>query len=109
MIGKYSVGFLIPKNANRFLGDDGWEFECDLRLPANIESLLGNQLSLCESSPVFSSYDGPGLKADVLKDKFGNIESIYFRFYENTVPELPDFLKGIEDSDQLEFFIPPSK
>ncbi len=106
MMGKYSVGFLIPKDASRVLGDDGWEFESDSRLPSNIESLLETQFSLRESSSSLSTYDGPSLKVNVFKDECGEIENIYFRFYDDASPELPDFLKEVQSSNQLEFFIP---
>ncbi len=106
MISKYSVGFLIPKEAHRHLGDDGWEFESNLRLPADIESLLNSKLSLCESSPDFSAYDGIGIKVNVFKDEQGEIENIYFRFHKGVTPELPDFLKNSAHCKDLEFFIP---
>ncbi len=106
VMNQYSVGFLIPKDANRILGDDGWEFESNLRLPVNIESLIETQFSIGESSSSFSAYDGPSLKVDVFKDECGEIENIYFRFYDDATPELPGFLKEVQSSNQLEFFVP---
>jgi len=106
MISRYSVGFLIPKDASRTLGEDGWEFESNSRLPENIESLLEVKLSLSESSSDLSTYSGLGLKVDVFKDEDGEIENVYFRFYDNATPELPDFLKEVESSNNLEFFVP---
>ena len=106
MISKYSVGFLIPKDAARVLSDDGWEFESDLRLPKNIECLLKDNFRLSKSSSNFSAYYGSNLKLDVFKDEFGEIENIYFRFYKGTKPDLPGFLKNFLISNQLEFFVP---
>jgi hypothetical protein len=105
-MGRYAVGFLIPKDANRVLGDDGWEFESDSRVPLSIETLLSSVFSLRESASGYSSYEGSKIRADVFKDKNGEIENIYFRFYESVPPELPDFLKVDEYSKNLEFFVP---
>ncbi len=55
MMEKYSAGFLIPKDVNRVLGDNGWEFESSSRLPADIELLFKSELSLCESSLDFAT------------------------------------------------------
>ena len=106
MMSRYSVGFLIPKGASRELGDDGWEFESDSRLPATVEALLKDEFSLRESASDYSTYEGPKIKVDVFKDENGEIENIYFRFYEGIPPKLPDFLRDNECYKDLEFFTP---
>ncbi len=106
MSSRYSVGFLIPQNSSRVLGNDGWEFESDSRLPSIIESLLKENLSLVETSPDFSAYEGRGLKVSVLKDQKGEIENIYFRFYDGVASELPGFLQPYQSNENLDFFIP---
>lgn len=106
MIEKYSVAFLIPKDAKRFLSDDSWVFESNYRIPSKIELLIRNQFSLRESTSDFSAYEGNKLKVDVFKDDKGEIENIYFRFYGDAFNELPDFLKYHECINDLEFFVP---
>lgn len=106
MEDKYTTAFLLPNNSKKFLGDDGWEFESKSRIPIAIETALNEQLNRCEAASDCATYEGQGLKVDVFKDKRGEIENIYIRFYDGQSPEVPGFLKNIESIGQLEFFVP---
>ena len=103
---KYSVAFLIPKDAKRFLGDDGWEFESDSRISSEIENLLKKEFVTNEVAPDFSSYEAENIKIDLFKDVNGQIENMYFRFYNGVSPVLPRFLEEYSRLGDLDFFIP---
>ena len=103
---RYKVGFLIPSGAVKTLGDDGWEFESDKTLPSEVEALLKDSLLSTSSSSDHASYEGENIKADVFKDKYGEIVNVYFRFYSEESPSLPRFLEGHEVLENVEFFKP---
>lgn len=107
MDAKYKAGFLIPQGAKKSLGEDGWEFESDERLPYELESHLAKELTMSASGKEFSSFEGNSIKVEVSKDSNGQIESVYFRFYYGP-PRLPSFLENIENIDAMDFFIPRS-
>jgi len=107
MEAKYKAGFLIPKGARKRLGEDGWEFESNERLPNELESRLAKELTMSASGKEFSSFEGNSIKVEVSKDSNGHIETVYFRFYIEP-PRLPRFLENIENKNAMEFFVPSS-
>lgn len=106
MISKYRVGFLIPKDTSCNLSDDGWEFASCSRVNKSVECLISEKYSLVESSNDFSSYEGQSIKISVFKDMRGDIEHIYFRFYDDLLPKLPTIFQELSSLNDLEFFVP---
>ncbi|MFC3678613.1 hypothetical protein [Bacterioplanoides pacificum] len=106
MMSKYSVAFLIPRDTVRSLCDDGWEFSSESRIPSEVESLLKSEFSETEVTPEYSSYESGNVMVGISKDSSGQIENVYFRFYEGLKPTLPLFLTEFSQLNNLDFFIP---
>ena len=106
----YKPIFLIPRGANRLLGEDGWEFLSAKRLAPEVVPLLAKKFSLAkiESYLGITSYTGDGLKASVICDDVGLIELISIQVHCGLVDEVRakiDDLKIVE----IELFVPNKK
>lgn len=84
MKGKYRATFVIPLDAQRALGDAGWEFSSSNRIPQDVVGVLMAELVLVKSGAYLGmeEFSGENAKATVLLDDQGQVESIYFRAYE---------------------------
>ncbi len=106
MISQYSVAFLLPKKSAKFLGNDGWEFKSNYKVPEEVRLLIEENLSITTSPLDGLVYSNESLKLNLFEDRLGRIENIYFRFYNGLEANIPDFLEEIVISDELDFFIP---
>ena len=84
MKGRYRATFVIPLDAHRVLGDAGWEFFSSNRIPQDVVDVLMAELVLVKSGAYLGmeEFSGENAKATVLLDEQGQVESIYFRSYE---------------------------
>ena len=106
----YKPIFLLPKGANRLLGEDGWEFLSAQRLAPVVVPLLVKKFSLVkiESYLGITSYTGDGLKASVICDDVGLIELISIQVHCGLLDEV---LAKIDDLKitEMELFVPNKK
>lgn len=106
MISKYSAAFLIPKNSRRTLTNDGWEFDSDTHIPDIVESVIKKELIFVENYLDISSYEKGNLRIDLTKSENDELEEISFRFYDEALPVLPEYLGCLDVMNELEFFVP---
>jgi len=111
MKGKYEAAFIIPIGANRELGEDGWDFKTNNRLPAEIKKFLtdGLNLKFSESYLGIDSYVDENIKASVFHDDQNQIENIHFQVYGNAMTALSDVFQASFIANKSELFIPRSE
>jgi len=108
MNGKYQAAFIVPVGANKVLGEDGWEFECPVRLSGDIKDYLiqSLRLSFLESYLGIESYVDNDVKMSVIFDDQNEIESIHFQLYGDTLTLLSEMCQGDRIPAEVELFIP---
>ena len=108
MNNKYKAVFLIPKNAKRVLGDDGWEFSSDTHLPKNIIDFVTSNLSLSfeESYLGIDSYKSNQMKASVIKNESLEIEHVYIQVFDENIKALSEGVQKSVFSCEAELFSP---
>lgn len=99
MVSPYEAVFLLPPGSKKMLGDDGWEFSSDERVPRTVLLSLAERLDLQkgESYLGMDVYEGRGLKLTAITDEHG-IEQIYIQIWsrpkEDVINAVP--LEGVE-------------
>lgn len=83
MKSKYRATFVIPSNAQRMLGDAGWEFSSQDRIPDSVVKFLMAKLALEKSDEYLDmeEFSGENAKATLLFDENHSVEHVYFRGY----------------------------
>lgn len=107
--GRYKAAFIMPIPNEKFLGDGGWEFQSDKRLPKDAEKFLLESLKLkfVENFSGMAAYEGDDLKATVISDDSGEIENVYFKLYGMTKERLSSHFQESPLSSHAELFFPP--
>jgi hypothetical protein len=107
--GKYQAAFIIPTDAKKILGEDGWEFETSNRVSPEVSEYLIKSLNLklLESYLEIDDYVNEKMKMSVIHDDQKNIESIYLQLYEESVLDvLLEICQNSKISDGFELFVP---
>jgi len=81
--GRYKSAFILPLSTEKTLGDVGWEFHSDKRLPKSTEEFLRETLHLKLSKSFLGviNYENESLEASVILDDTGEIEEVYLKLY----------------------------
>ncbi len=108
MKGSYKAAFILPKDAKKKLGDDGWEFESSQRLPSEVSELLADSLGLkyLESYLGIDVYTNAEMKMSVERDDQSLIEFISFQIYGDVIDEFKEKVRACSWCEQVDNFIP---
>lgn len=110
MKGKYKAAFVIPRDADKVLSDDGWIFESSKRISDELKRyLIGYlQLMFLERYLGIEVYEKSGIKMSILLDDNQQIESIYFQLVgeSDSLASLTDACKSYRNSSEVELFVP---
>lgn len=106
--GRYKAGFIIPMNAEKILGDGGWDFISSNRLSVDIKDYLikALQLTFLEKYSEIEVYVCNDIKMSVSFDDQNQIELIDFQLYEDAMSKLSEVWASSLISSQAELFIP---
>jgi len=105
---KYQAAFIIPIGTQKFLSEDGWEFESPIRLSEEIKDYFVQLLRLefVENYLDIDVYTNESIKMSVINDEQGCIESISFQLYGESLNNLSDVCANDNMFFQAELFIP---
>ena len=108
MKGRYEAAFIIPVGASKVLCEDGWEFETPNRLSSEIAEFLVDALNLqfSENYLGIDRYVGENIEMSVFYDDQGQIESIQFQLYGDSMTVLVGVFQASSIASQSELFIP---
>ena len=109
--GRYKAAFMLPVPNEKILGDAGWEFQSDKRLPKDTEKFLLDSLKLkfVENYSGMSTYENDAVKATVIFDDVGEIEDVCFKLYGMTKEQLSLHFQTSSLSSCAELFFPSEK
>ena len=104
---KYKAAFIIPVDALKTLGENGWEFETSKRISIALSTYLIGELNLrcLEKHSDFDSYISDSVKMTIIYDDDKLIESIYFQLIGDSLPKLKALLRDSR-LENFELFIP---
>ena|SRR5689334_462294 len=106
---QYRAAFVIPRGAKKVLGESGWEFDSQNRLPDSIKDSLVSVLKLkpLQRYLGIESYaDEHSMKMSVIYDDSHQIENIYFQLHGDALMRLVDYFNSQGLEDGCELFIP---
>ncbi|WP_248741942.1 MULTISPECIES: hypothetical protein [unclassified Pseudomonas] len=95
MRGKYKAAFIVPNGTAKTLGDYGWEFRGVGRISTEVITYLVGALGLKlvgEYSGI-RKYVGEHAEMSTFLDEGNAVESIYFQFYNDSIPDLSGMFK----------------
>jgi len=100
--------FLIPADAKKSLGENGWEFYSNFRIPSFIMDHIIKvlNLSFVEKYLCIETYANQEIKASIFYDANGLIEIIYFQARKNSLRSISNAFNTIGMPVNLELFIP---
>jgi hypothetical protein len=102
----YKAAFLIPENAKRSLTENGWEFEANNPIDADVlDSLLQIFDQLQKGEVDTDTYRTEGLIVDVLIED-EKIEQIYIRDYSSEHKNIDLVKSSYSGQSGVEVFIP---
>lgn len=106
----YKSAFLIPASTTKRLGDAGWEFESNERLPRGLLLALERGLSLKSGKSYLGMeiLEGDGIKFTISCDSVGGIENIFIQFHTRGIDELRQILADAA-FDKVDLFVPTRK
>ena len=106
--GRYEAAFIIPVPNEKRLGDAGWEFKSESRLPENTEQFLLQALKLTfdEKFSGMSTYENDVLKATVIFNNIGQIEQVHLKLYGMAKKQLSLVFRESSLASDAELFFP---
>ncbi|HBF25087.1 MULTISPECIES: hypothetical protein [Nitrosomonas] len=106
--GQYKAAFILPVPNEKVLGDAGWEFKTDKRLPSDTKKFLLEVLELkfVENSLGMSTYEGDTMKATIFFDDRNEVKEVYVRLYGVPKERLSLLFQASFISSSAELFFP---
>lgn len=104
----YRSAFVLPPGAKKVLGDSGWEFDSESRLPTSTKDsfVAAFELKPLECYLGIESFGSDNMKMSVTYDNRHLIESIYFQLRGDALTALQDHINAHGSRRSFEFFIP---
>lgn len=104
----YEAAFIIPVPNEKSLGDRGWEFQSERRLPKATRAflLVALKLTFSENFSSMTTYENDVLKATVIADDAGEIEQVHLKLYGMTKQRLSLIFQESSLTSSAELFFP---
>ena len=105
---KYMAAFLVPIGTDKFLREDGWEFEGSDRLSNEVAGHLMAALGLnfVETYSGIKRYVGENIGMSLFLDDNNEVENIYFQVSGNSLKALTELCQDPQVSSTAEMFVP---
>lgn len=104
----FKAAFVVPHGAKKVLGESGWEFDSEERVPPSIKDSLVTVFKLkpLQSYLGIESYGDDKMKMSVIYDDSHLIENVYFQLRGDAMMGLVDYFNSHEQTGGCELFIP---